>query len=194
MNSGRPSTFSGDHEQRSSVAHRNMRLSMDSGRPSTFSGDHERRASAAHQNMRKNKNSLLPQYFLKNILKAAKVVLVMFWWWLWLIAGPVGADPQTRLLNQGCSQYKAMDLSDFYASLNAAISDLKAQLRSGKHFATAQQSGGSDSVYAMAQCRNYLSTADCTACFTIAEKLRNCPAANGARVVYDGCFLSTTPS
>lgn len=122
--------------------------------------------------------------------KAAKVVLVMFWWWLWLIAGPVGADPQTRLLNQGCSQYKAMDLSDFYASLNATISDLKAQLRSGKHFATAQQSGGSNSVYAMAQCRNYLSTADCTACFTVAEKqIRNCSAANGARVIYDGCFL-----
>ncbi|EXB91222.1 DEAD-box ATP-dependent RNA helicase 51 [Morus notabilis] len=51
MDSGRPSTFSGDHERCASAAHQNMRFFMDSGRPLTFSSNHERRASAAHWNM-----------------------------------------------------------------------------------------------------------------------------------------------
>ncbi|KAK9950661.1 hypothetical protein M0R45_006138 [Rubus argutus] len=105
--------------------------------------------------------------------------------------GGVGANPQINLLNEGCSQYNATSLSDFYTNLNATFSDLRAQLLNGsKHFATAQQAKGSDPVYAMTQCRNYLSTADCVSCFSAAvSQIRNCSAANGARVIYDGCFL-----
>ncbi|XP_062096402.1 cold-responsive protein kinase 1-like isoform X2 [Humulus lupulus] len=124
------------------------------------------------------------------------VVIIIGWYWLWLQVlslGPISssADPQTKLLNQGCSQYNATDFTDFFANLNATFSDLRAQLRGGdKRFATAQQARGSDPVYAMAQCRDYLSTADCAACFAAAEKqIRNCAAANGARVIYDGCLL-----
>ncbi|GMP25645.1 hypothetical protein CsSME_00002406 [Camellia sinensis var. sinensis] len=42
----------------------------------------------------------------------------------------------------------------------------------------------------MVQCRDYLSVADCVSCFDAAvSQIRNCSAANGARVIYDGCFL-----
>ncbi|KAJ1382662.1 Serine/threonine-protein kinase, active site, partial [Sesbania bispinosa] len=101
-------------------------------------------------------------------------------------------DPQIRLLNKGCSQYNATNLRSFYQNLNATLADLKAQVSNqSKHFATAQQARGADPVYAMFQCRNYLSNADCAACFTTAAaQIRNCSAgANGARVIYDGCLL-----
>ncbi|XP_004293009.1 PREDICTED: cysteine-rich receptor-like protein kinase 3-like [Fragaria vesca subsp. vesca] len=116
------------------------------------------------------------------------IIAVTHVWWL---ASCVGADPQINLLNEGCSQYNATSLSDFYTNLNATFLDLKAQLLNGsKHFATAQQAKGSDPVYAMTQCRNYLSSADCLSCFAAAvSQIRNCSASNGARVVYDGCFL-----
>jgi hypothetical protein len=110
----------------------------------------------------------------------------LIWWWLTVVV----ADPQTNLLNSGCSQYNVSNESAFYASLNATFTNLRAELNnnSNSRFATAQQVTGS--AYAMVQCRNYLSTADCLACFTAAvTKIRNCSAANGARVIYDGCFL-----
>ncbi|KAK2980776.1 hypothetical protein RJ640_009561 [Escallonia rubra] len=117
-------------------------------------------------------------------------------WWrmvailLFVSVGPVMSDPQTNLLNRGCSQYNATNLSDFFSNRNATFADLRSQLTNSTNFATAQQARTSDPVYAMAQCRNYLATADCVACFDAAVSLiRNCSAANGARVIYDGCFL-----
>jgi hypothetical protein len=39
-----------------------------------------------------------------------------------------------------------------------------------------------------------MSAADCIACFSAAStQIRNCSVANGARVVYDGCFLRYFP-
>ncbi|KAM6551925.1 hypothetical protein CsatB_001733 [Cannabis sativa] len=120
---------------------------------------------------------------------ASKLVIIIIGWWLWLQA--LRASPQTKLLKEACSPYNATDFADFFSNLNTTLSDLGAQIREGdKWFATAQQARGSDPVYAMAQCRNYLSSADCAACFAAAEKqIRNCSAANGARIIYDGCFL-----
>ncbi|KAL6285100.1 hypothetical protein ACE6H2_009490 [Prunus campanulata] len=118
------------------------------------------------------------------------ITITSIWWWSSLIRG-VDASPQINLLNKGCSQYNATNLPDFYTNLNATFSDLKTQLnKNSTHFATAQQARGSDPVYAMVQSRNYLSAADCTACFSAAvSQIRNCSAANGARAIYDGCFL-----
>ncbi|KAJ9702957.1 hypothetical protein PVL29_004629 [Vitis rotundifolia] len=111
----------------------------------------------------------------------------IWWWWLMRVAV---SDPQTNLLNEGCSTYNATSVSNFYSNLNATLSDLKTQLNDKNHFATAERTRTGDSVYAMVQCRNYMSTKDCVACFTAAQSLiRNCSAANGARVIYDGCFL-----
>ncbi|KAK2638812.1 hypothetical protein Ddye_026607 [Dipteronia dyeriana] len=100
------------------------------------------------------------------------------------------SDPQTQLINNGCSQYNVTDMTDFNTNINATFADLRAQLGAGKLFATAQQPRGSSPVYAMIQCRSYLSPADCVACYAAAESLiRNCSASNGARVVYLGCSL-----
>ncbi|XP_030952784.1 cysteine-rich receptor-like protein kinase 2 [Quercus lobata] len=117
------------------------------------------------------------------------VLKLTFTWWLWWLRLGV-ADPQINLLNSGCSQYNVSDVSNFYTNLNATFLDLRTQLNNNKYFATAQQVVGSESAYALVQCRNYLSNADCLACFTAAvSQIRNCSAANGARVIYDGCFL-----
>ncbi|KAK7305608.1 hypothetical protein VNO77_43514 [Canavalia gladiata] len=102
------------------------------------------------------------------------------------------AKPQTHLINQGCSTYNATNSTSFFANLNGTFGALRAQVSSNqnKHFATAQQSKGDMLTYTMFQCRNYLSKNDCLACFTIAStQIRNCSAANGARIIYDGCFL-----
>ncbi|XP_015879272.3 cold-responsive protein kinase 1-like [Ziziphus jujuba] len=102
----------------------------------------------------------------------------------------VNCDAQTRLLNKGCSQFSVTDPSSFNSNLNLSFSDLQAQLRSNRRFATTIRIP----VYAMVQCRNYMSTNDCLACYRVAQaQIRNCSAptgpANGARVIYEGCFL-----
>ncbi|XP_043715122.1 cold-responsive protein kinase 1-like isoform X2 [Telopea speciosissima] len=109
---------------------------------------------------------------------------------LWL--DPILCDPQTNLLIKGCSQYNATELPVFYANLNATLTELRNQLAGPNKtfFSTSQQGQSSNPVYGMAQCRNYLSTTDCLVCFDSAVALiRTCSAANGARVIFDGCFL-----
>ncbi|KAJ0043192.1 hypothetical protein Pint_18330 [Pistacia integerrima] len=101
------------------------------------------------------------------------------------------SDPEIVVINQGGSQYNVTNLSDFNNNLNATFAQLRDELNAGKYFATAEQPRGSDSAYSMVQCRKYLSSADCIACFTAAESLiRKFSPANGARVVYLGCSLS----
>ncbi|KAH7653328.1 Non-specific serine/threonine protein kinase protein [Dioscorea alata] len=105
-----------------------------------------------------------------------------------LLQSPVTAGPQTNLLNRGCSQYNASNPSSFVADLNATFSGLRSNL-SASHsavFATASRP-----VYALFQCRDYLSSSDCLACFSTAAALllSSCAPANGARVIYDGCML-----
>ncbi|KAK4360043.1 hypothetical protein RND71_022272 [Anisodus tanguticus] len=99
---------------------------------------------------------------------------------------PVVSNPQTNLLNTGCSSYNATNLPDFFRRLNASFNDLRNQLsKQNKRFATTQQS-----LYAMVACRKYMSKADCVSCFDAAVfHIRTCASANGARVIYDGCFL-----
>ncbi|KAF9665792.1 hypothetical protein SADUNF_Sadunf16G0160500 [Salix dunnii] len=111
-------------------------------------------------------------------------------WWMVAIMGAF-SDPQANLLSAGCSQYKVDNVPEFTNNLNATLLDLGAQLNSSKYFATAEQARGTAPVFAMVQCRKYLSTADCVACFAIAAKqIRNCSSGiNGARVIYDGCLL-----
>ena len=97
--------------------------------------------------------------------KMDMVLKITFTWWLWWLRLAV-VNPQINLLNSGCSQYNVSRVSNFYNNLNATFSDLRAQLNNSKYFATAQRVKGSEPVYAMAQCRKYLSNADCVACFT----------------------------
>ncbi|KAF5479315.1 hypothetical protein F2P56_000148 [Juglans regia] len=120
------------------------------------------------------------------------VLMITATWYWWCLRVGVVADPEINLLNKGCSTYNVSNVSGFYTNLNETFSELRAKLNNGsnKYFATAQKVSGSSPAYAMVQCRNHLSTADCISCFTAAEsQIRNCSAANGARVIYDGCFL-----
>ncbi|KAK6933570.1 Gnk2-homologous domain [Dillenia turbinata] len=83
----------------------------------------------------------------------------------------------------------------FFASLNTTFGQLQANPSSGDalRFAKAQQARTSDAVYAMVQCRNYLSKADYLARYSVAEKqILNCSPSNGAQVIYDGCFHRST--
>ncbi|KAH6799380.1 hypothetical protein C2S51_035864 [Perilla frutescens var. frutescens] len=119
-------------------------------------------------------------------LVIATVAAVSMWW------QEANSDPQITLLNKGCSQYNATNVAGFFDNLNATFSDLRTQLSAGggRLFATAEQARSSDPVYALVQCRNYMSEMDCLACYDAAVlQIRNCSAANGARVIYDGCFL-----
>jgi len=122
-----------------------------------------------------------------------KVVgLTLLWLWSWWSLEGVEGDPQTFLLKWDCSGFMVTNLSNFNKNLNATFADLRAHLTNQtNYFATAQATTGTDPVYAMFQCRNYLSHTDCATCFAAAvTKIRNCSAgSNGARVIYDGCFL-----
>nr|XP_017251203.1 PREDICTED: putative receptor-like protein kinase At4g00960 [Daucus carota subsp. sativus] len=101
------------------------------------------------------------------------------------------SQPQTNLLQVGCSVYNASNLWNFYSNFNSTMTDLRTQLLDeNKRFATVQWPRSSDPVYGMCQCRKYLSSRACVACFDAAvSEIRNCSASSGARVIYDGCFL-----
>ncbi|KAL1802966.1 hypothetical protein ACET3Z_031613 [Daucus carota] len=105
---------------------------------------------------------------------------------VWLIKA-VKSDPQTYLLDQDCSPRISADVSSYLSSRNNTFKDLRGKLlENSTKFATAQQDG----VYAMVQCRNYLSSADCLICFDAAVSLSlACHSDGPARVIYQGCFL-----
>ncbi|KAK1302818.1 putative 60S ribosomal protein L18-1 [Acorus calamus] len=57
------------------------------------------------------------------------------------------SDPQTNLLNIGCSQYNASNPADLISKLNQTFSDLRSQINNAStSFATAQQPRGIDLV------------------------------------------------
>ncbi|RDY00640.1 Cysteine-rich receptor-like protein kinase 3, partial [Mucuna pruriens] len=120
-----------------------------------------------------------------------KVVTLTLIWWSSYIVEDVVADPQTLLINIGCSTYNASNLRSFFANINGTFSELRGDVSNeSKHFSTADEARGDVITYALFQCRNYLSRNDCLACFnTASTQIRNCSAGNGARVIYDGCFL-----
>ncbi|WVY95507.1 hypothetical protein V8G54_034595 [Vigna mungo] len=112
--------------------------------------------------------------------------------WKYLNITLLFGNPQPHLLNKGCSAYNSSNLPIFFENINKTFSSLKAQISNNqnKHFATANSTRGEVLTYAMFQCRNYLSKTECLACFnTASTQIRNCSAANGARIIYDGCFL-----
>ncbi|KAG8092013.1 hypothetical protein GUJ93_ZPchr0012g19018 [Zizania palustris] len=124
------------------------------------------------------------------LLAAAVVVLVVASAWVPLAAA---GDPQATLLNLGCSQYNATPTGAFLAALNSTFAGLRANLSSGggDGFATAAEPRAAAPAFALAQCRPYVTGGDCVACFdAAASRLRaSCGAANGGRVILDGCVV-----
>ncbi|KAL8155624.1 cysteine-rich receptor-like protein kinase 2 [Apium graveolens] len=122
---------------------------------------------------------------MKLLWKMAAVVVMLF-----VMIDFVMAQSQANLINQGCSQVNAS--FEFFSNLNTTLANLRRQLSVNKtHFATAELPRSSSPVYAIVQCRNYLSIVDCVSCFDIAavDIRKYCRLVNGARVIYDGCFL-----
>ena len=130
---------------------------------------------------RRRNNKLLPL-----------ATFTLFWSCCLYSINIVASDPQTRLLSQGCNQYNVSNLASFNDNLNATFQKLRDLVTTPRTlFAIANRDNGVTPIYALFQCRNYLSTTDCTACFDVAAaQIRNCSAgANGGRVIYDGCIL-----
>ncbi|XP_028774948.1 cysteine-rich receptor-like protein kinase 2 [Neltuma alba] len=111
------------------------------------------------------------------------------------ILNGVVSDPKTNLPKSECNLsfvYLASSISIFDGNLNATLRDIRGQIsEQNKRFAPAQEGNGGNPVSTLFQCRNYLSIADCLACFDVAAtRILSCTAgASGAHVVYDGCFL-----
>ncbi|XP_047172518.1 cold-responsive protein kinase 1-like [Vigna umbellata] len=128
------------------------------------------------------------------MLKLELLVLITLIWWSSDNIHAYGAveNMQTNLLSKGCSAYNASNLGSFFANINETFAGLRAQISSdkNKHFAIEDKARGEVITYAMFQCRNYLSKTECLSCFdTATSEIRNCSAANGARITYDSCFL-----
>ncbi|XP_058098010.1 cysteine-rich receptor-like protein kinase 43 isoform X3 [Magnolia sinica] len=109
---------------------------------------------------------------------------------LLLFTNPTSSDPQTNLVTAACVSNNAIDPFIFSSNLNSVFAELRSLLNSS-HFAMAQRIHTIEMVYAIAQCRHYLSTSDCLSCFSTAtsELQTRCLNNIGAHAVYDGCFL-----
>ncbi|XP_042434666.1 cold-responsive protein kinase 1-like [Zingiber officinale] len=121
------------------------------------------------------------------IMKSALGFMVLILLWSRVTVG----DPQINLLQKNCNSYNAIDAAAFAATFNDTLADLRSSIsdRNSFLFATSRRRSV-HSVYALFQCRGYLSAADCLACFSASEGLiRSCGAAYSGNVIYDGCFL-----
>ncbi|CAH1436174.1 unnamed protein product [Lactuca virosa] len=81
--------------------------------------------------------------------------------------------------------------SSIFSSLDSTITELRSQLwNKDVYFARAHDLRSLDLVYGLAQCRNYLSAAQCVACFDAAvSAIKTCSSVTGAYVFLDNCFL-----
>ncbi|KAI3794383.1 hypothetical protein L1987_37014 [Smallanthus sonchifolius] len=109
----------------------------------------------------------------------------------------VVAQPSNKTTNTNtplkffCGSNYAMSPAIFSMNLNSTFSQLRSQLsNTGVYYAQAQTVENGDAVYGVAQCRNYLLSNECLACFDVAvSSIEPCGSANGATVFLDNCFL-----
>ncbi|KAJ9541301.1 hypothetical protein OSB04_027807 [Centaurea solstitialis] len=90
-----------------------------------------------------------------------------------------------------CGSIAPISLLNFIKNRESTLDELRIQLLSKRVlYARAQALSDGDSVFAVAQCRNYLSTDQCVACFDAGvSQLVNCTEGNGAYVFLDNCFI-----
>ncbi|KAG4975035.1 hypothetical protein JHK82_031920 [Glycine max] len=120
------------------------------------------------------------------------LALTLIWWSSVNVEYAVAATRDTRVINSGCSPINATNTGSFFANVNETFSELRGEIRNqSRHFGTSLKSKGDVNTYTMFQCRNYLSRNDCLACInTASTQIRDiCKIANGARVIYNDCFL-----
>ncbi|KAI7731740.1 hypothetical protein M8C21_021631, partial [Ambrosia artemisiifolia] len=82
-------------------------------------------------------------------------------------------------------------LTNFIKNRNSTFNELKTQLLNQRlHYARAQDLSGGHSVFAAIQCRNYLSTDQCVACFDeCVSELVNCQSGNRGFISFDNCYV-----
>ncbi|XP_023760090.1 cysteine-rich receptor-like protein kinase 2 [Lactuca sativa] len=90
-----------------------------------------------------------------------------------------------------CGRVAVISQSEFSTNLNSTLAALRKDLSvNGSYFSRAQTVGDADSVYGTAQCRHYLTTVQCLACFDSGvSTLAGCTSGNGAYVTLDDCFI-----
>ncbi|CAH1437026.1 unnamed protein product [Lactuca virosa] len=90
-----------------------------------------------------------------------------------------------------CGRNPPIILSNFVNNRNSTLAEIRRKLSSNDVFyATAESLSEGDSVFGAAQCRNYLSAAQCVACFDAGvSQLISCLTGNGAYVFLDNCFV-----
>ncbi|KAK7393280.1 hypothetical protein VNO78_21831 [Psophocarpus tetragonolobus] len=121
------------------------------------------------------------------------LAITLIWWSNINVEYAVAATRDTRLINAGCSSINTTFPSSFFANVNETFSELRGDINNqSMHFGTSQKSREAAITYTMFQCRNYVSKSDCNDCFNTAslQILDICKKANGARVIYNECFLS----
>ncbi|KAJ0770753.1 putative protein kinase RLK-Pelle-DLSV family [Helianthus annuus] len=125
-------------------------------------------------------------------------------WFTWLLASlmvvvlllsmtePVASQSRNRnstLMRYYCSMYKGLSPTYFLSNLNTTLSSLRQQLSvNGVRYADARTLLNGESVWGLASCRGYVSTANCVACFNYAvAQLKVCGLGNGAQAYYNDC-------
>lgn len=126
----------------------------------------------------------------KNFSSILRVVMATIFLYL---ASTDHAHAQTTVMMSYCNlNDDATNLPAFYDNLNASFADIRASLRSSTSlFATAERVRSSEPIYALFQCRPYLSYSDCLSCFDEAADLarRTCTITRGVTTLSDSCFL-----
>ncbi|KAM0003712.1 putative Gnk2-like domain-containing protein [Helianthus debilis subsp. tardiflorus] len=121
-------------------------------------------------------------------------------WFTWLLVvvlllsmtEPVTSQSRNRnstLMRYYCSMYKGISPTYFLSNLNTTLSSLRQQLSvNGVRYADARTLLNGESVWGLASCRSYVSTANCVACFDYAvAQLKVCGLGNGAQAYYNDC-------
>ncbi|KAD7478576.1 hypothetical protein E3N88_01712 [Mikania micrantha] len=89
-----------------------------------------------------------------------------------------------------CGRNPPIILSNFINNRNSTFAEIRRQLSNGIFYARAKSLSEGDSVFGLGQCRNYISTAQCVACFDAGvAALASCLTGNGAYVFFDNCFV-----
>lgn len=102
------------------------------------------------------------------------------------LAGP---DPQSSRHKTVCGPVNATVPASFFTGLNSTFPDLRSALSSSLHASTQVRSF--EPVYSLFQCRDYLTSADCLACFDAAAAtlIRRCYPRKSGFLVSEGCTL-----
>ncbi|KAL8211249.1 hypothetical protein R6Q57_005686 [Mikania cordata] len=123
-------------------------------------------------------------------------------WFSWWLAGvmmvvlismaePVASqssDRNSTLMRYYCSLYYVRNPGYFLSNLNTTLTSLQRQLTNGSRYALARSLLNGESVWGLASCRDYVSTANCVACFDYAvAQIRVCGLGTGAHAFYNDC-------